>query len=230
MLARQDWSGLQKLLAFHAANGGIPWNYKRVDYLDCTGNDARIDTGVPGNNNTLKFELAYAVMSRSNWAGHFGNYDGEDKRCWRVIQGPTTAQRNMYIGANNRKAGSASVITVVNESTGDTVGIRVDYELSYGKCVSHSADGTTSTLTITDDTTQDESTTNICIGAVKTSSTGGTHKGRFWYCKIWSHDALIRDYVPCVRKSDSKAGFYDLVNGTFNPSIGSAEFVAGMDA
>ena len=221
---------LKRLLFAHAAARGLQGNYRRVDYLDCTGNDARIDTGVPGNDNTLAFEFAYAVMSRSNYAGHFGNYDGENKRCWRVIQGTSSSPRNMLVGANNRKAGSSTSISVVSESTGDVIGIRVDYELSYGKCVTHGSDGTDTSTTITDDTTQDESTTNICIGAVKTSSTGGTHKGRFWHCKIWRGGELIRNYVPCVRKSDSKAGFYDLVNGTFNPSIGSAEFVAGMDA
>jgi hypothetical protein len=48
-----------------------------------------------------------------------------------------------------------------------------------------------------------------------------------WYCKMWdgSYDNLIRDYVPCYRKSDGIAGMYDLVTGRLFTSLGSEEFL-----
>lgn len=47
-----------------------------------------------------------------------------------------------------------------------------------------------------------------------------------WYCKMWdgSYENLIRDFVPCYRKSDGKGGMYDLVTGRLFPSMGSGEF------
>ena len=71
--------------------------------------------------------------------------------------------------------------------------------------------------------------TTIAVGASRPAVTGGSSKFRFYIFKMWSQDKLIRDYRPCIRKSDNKAGFYDMVNHTFNPSIGTADFIAGND-
>ena len=46
----------------------------------------------------------------------------------------------------------------------------------------------------------------------------------YYYVKIWDGETLVRHYVPVKRLSDDKYGFYDMVNGTFNPSIGSSDF------
>lgn len=42
-------------------------------------------------------------------------------------------------------------------------------------------------------------------------------------------DALIRDFVPCYRKSDNEAGLYDLVTNTFYTNAGSGSFLVGGD-
>ena len=34
-------------------------------------------------------------------------------------------------------------------------------------------------------------------------------------CKIYDDDELLRDLVPCYRKSDNEIGMYDLVNSVF---------------
>ena len=49
------------------------------------------------------------------------------------------------------------------------------------------------------------------------------------YCKIWEEDNLIRNLVPCYRKSDNKLGLYDIVNGKFYTNQGTGEFTAGPD-
>lgn len=45
-----------------------------------------------------------------------------------------------------------------------------------------------------------------------------------WYCKMWDGGNLIRDFVPCYRKSDGAAGLYDLVTETFFTNAGTGEF------
>ena len=83
------------------------------------------------------------------------------------------------------------------------------------------------------DSGYETSALNIYIGKNGPNASNSTTvpSNRFHdYVKIWKQGSLVRNYIPCYRKSDNKAGFYDTVNHTFNPSIGSAEFVAGNDA
>mgnify|MGYP007122046486 CR=1 FL=1 len=88
-----------------------------------------------------------------------------------------------------------------------------------------------SRVTESADETEAISTKNICIGSVSTTNTSGyATKARFYGSfKIFKQNELIRDYYPCVRLSDNTAGFFDVVNRTFNPSIGSVDFIAGND-
>lgn len=50
---------------------------------------------------------------------------------------------------------------------------------------------------------------------------------RLYYCKIWDDSMLVRDFIPCYRKSDTKPGMYDLVSETFFTNIGTGEFLYG---
>ena len=54
-------------------------------------------------------------------------------------------------------------------------------------------------------------------------------KGRIYYLKITINGSLKRNFVPCYRKSDSVAGFYDLVGGAFYTNKGSGTFTVGAD-
>lgn len=51
------------------------------------------------------------------------------------------------------------------------------------------------------------------------------YKGRVYSLKIWnSIGVLLGDFVPCVRKADSKPGIYNLVTGGFFTNQGTGEF------
>lgn len=53
-------------------------------------------------------------------------------------------------------------------------------------------------------------------------------KGKLFSFKIYDNGTLVRDFVPCTRDSDSKAGVYDIVNDVFYSSARSGvELVAG---
>ena len=47
---------------------------------------------------------------------------------------------------------------------------------------------------------------------------------RMYYCKIWSSWTLVRDYVPCYRKSDNVIWLYDVVNKQFYVNSWSGSF------
>ncbi|MBR6572201.1 MAG: hypothetical protein IKK77_00580 [Clostridia bacterium] len=48
-------------------------------------------------------------------------------------------------------------------------------------------------------------------------------------CKILDNGNLIRDYIPCYRKSDNVIGLYDLVENRFYTNQGTGIFVVGGD-
>lgn len=52
-------------------------------------------------------------------------------------------------------------------------------------------------------------------------------KGKMYYAKVIVNDEVVRDMVPCYRKSDGVIGMYDLVGGEFYPGTGT--FVNGPD-
>ena len=48
--------------------------------------------------------------------------------------------------------------------------------------------------------------------------------GKMYYFKIYDNNNLVRDLVPCYRKSDNVVGMYDLVNDVFYTNQGSGSF------
>lgn len=70
---------------------------------------------------------------------------------------------------------------------------------------------------------------SIYIGAIHASGTA-SYKGyaKFYSCQIYDNGILIRDYVP-AKNSSGVAGLYDMANGVFYKSAGSAEFIAGAE-
>lgn len=53
--------------------------------------------------------------------------------------------------------------------------------------------------------------------------------GEMKYIKLWSNGALIFDGIPCYRKSDNIAGFYDTVTEQLFASASSSNFGVGAD-
>ena len=59
-----------------------------------------------------------------------------------------------------------------------------------------------------------------------------TNKGKvqLYSLKLYDGNDLIRDFVPCYRKSDGTIGLYDLANARFYTNNGSGSFLKGEDA
>ena len=213
------------------SNGPLPPMYRRCDYLQTTGYNARIDTGVYGDDDTLSFDFDFAIMERANYGAVFGNHISDSYRCWRLTLGGnpgSSPPRNTLVTMHNRKAGSSPTLYLAPSGEG-YIGNRVNVQMSSGTCTATSG-SYSNTATAVTDTADPASTRNIGIGSGSPTQSGSNAMSiRFWHFKIWSQGALVRNYIPCVRVSDNKAGFYDLVNHTFNPSIGTVDFIASND-
>lgn len=50
---------------------------------------------------------------------------------------------------------------------------------------------------------------------------------KIYYFKMWDNITLVRDMIPCYRKSDNEIGMYDLVNNVFYTNAGTGTFTKG---
>jgi hypothetical protein len=53
--------------------------------------------------------------------------------------------------------------------------------------------------------------------------------GKLYYCKIWDNGTLVRDFIPCYRKSDNVIWMYDLANNQFYTNAWSGSFTKWAD-
>lgn len=58
----------------------------------------------------------------------------------------------------------------------------------------------------------------------------GYTSGKVYYCKITVGGTLVRNFVPCYRKSDNIVGLYDIVNGVFYTNAGTGNFAKGKNS
>lgn len=227
MLSKYEWSGLKNLIAIKAVKADpLPSTYQRYDWLLLTGHNAKIDTGVSGANSALKIVFDCMMLSNGTYGSYYGIFGNatSGKKYWvmrRPAQSDDSSVTKWMVCLGN--TGSQTVVAPYGAET--LLDKKTNYVFEYGKVI---ANGVVVTSAESSEAAYDG---NIMIGTTSSTSSGiALSQSRIWGFKMWNGEELVRDYIPCVRKSDSKAGFYDLVNGTFNPSIGSAEFVAGMDA
>ena len=201
----------------------IPSTYQRTDYLQAQGDTAVIDSGVPGNDDTLKFNICFNVDRETSYRGFFNNYSSETDNVWRLSMSPAgAAAYDMICGMNTRTNSAASV------NTGDTyIGKKTFVTVSKTEFTA-TVDGNVYTGSIaTAEGTANNAT--IYINTSRRAARTNTDVIKWYYFKIYSQGKLIRNYIPCYRKSDNKGGFYDTVNQTFNPSTGTTDFTAGND-
>ena len=70
---------------------------------------------------------------------------------------------------------------------------------------------------------------DACLLAINNAGTPGyaPAAAKLYGCRIYDDGVLVRDYVPCRRKSDSAVGLWDKVHDVFCENAGSGEFLLG---
>ena len=76
-----------------------------------------------------------------------------------------------------------------------------------------------------------ETGANFMLGALGDTTMGDTYFGRYkiYSTRISEQGILVRDFVPCYRKSDNVIGLYDAVNNILYTNAGSGTFTKGGD-
>ena len=180
----------------------LPNEYQEVEYLESTGTQY-IDTNFTPNINTK----AYAEFNVSTIP--CGLYSSDSNAS-------LSTNFSSYISGGGKwrfGSGSATVpisnnnfYTSVQDKTGITINGTnfYDYDITINDF--------TSTKTIT---------------LLRTNTIG--FKGKIYRFKLYDGNNIVRNFIPCYRKSDDEAGMYDVVNGVFYTNEGTGEFIVGED-
>ena len=211
--------GIVGLAAFVAADafaaGALPAGYTEVQYVGSSGSQ-NLNTGIaPKTTTRVVCDFQYTVV------------DGSAQCGW----GSTGNKESFFFGVAGDGTFKASVS---GNFTVSPTGVAAD-------TARHTFDISMSALKL-DGTAFANATTSPFSNAASgnTLYLFALHAGwspnvvnyasmRIYSCKIYDGETLVRDFVPVVRASDSKAGLYDFETDAFFGNGGTGDFSAGPE-
>lgn len=192
----------------------LPDEYQQVEYIQTTGTQY-IDSKVPlkGGLKTI-VDWIYEETSGSN--SYTGGHIGSPGNRWLI---GSQRQNKQYFFA----VGTGNTTTGIPFGNRDVVEAYWADKASYIK-----VNGVQSTYSFDHLTLGDEPSYTFYISAVnRDGRVSSRSKLTIYSWKFYQDDILVRDYVPCYRKSDRVAGLYDMVTNEFYTNDGTGEFVVG---
>lgn len=191
---------------------GVPSQYQVVDYIQSNGNQY-IDTGITGTNNTsieVDFASVGSVSANSNVAivGSWFNTPYSLRYSDSAVY--------FYYGSDQTDGGTGQAVTV--STSRHTIKTNKN-ELYFDGTLKH---------TYNANTFETEKPITI-FGQNGGASVARKSSIKLYRLKIYDGDILIRDYIPCYRKSNNEIGLYDVVNREFKINDGTGNFTKGSD-
>jgi len=200
----------------------LPDEYQEVSYLEnavTSAGSACIDTGVyPGDG--LETIVTMYVQDRTSYANFFGCKETSGSQYFVNFGGKTSWRIYFWYDSTNVYQ------AIPNYQAGDW------FEVDFQK-------GTSSIKNLRTGAVSSKATPATSYPALKVFLFDRNEDGapanptaypitmRFSGCRMFENGVLIRNFVPCYRKSDGKPGMYDLVGKQFYTNIGTKEFNLG---
>ena len=200
--------------------GRLPAEYQEVEYIQ-SSNTQYINTEVINQWTTLSVDMKF-IITQTNPSGY------EDWLFW--AKWSTTQSPTVYIWTESLKYLStwcwSNTTYVVKPIVLNTVHtLTVNYSSS-GRTWTYDEESFTSNMWISNNANN----TNWYMSFFSDGSTPVSKcYMKLYYGKITVNWALVRDLVPCYRKSDSVIGMYDVVNDVFYTNAGSWTFTKWPD-
>lgn len=189
----------------------LPKEYQQVDYIQSSGTQY-INTGVTGETQwNLKvqgnsiFQGTQIILGRASAAGYW----------FGIIDQSSGGQYGF--GVNNKSSILGTTLVNADISASNT-----------------SISGTVDNQNIvTRNITNSEYKNNTYLLFNSWADSSMTILGNFYtkcklyYAKCYQNDNIVREFVPCYRKSDNEVGLYDLINKIFYTNDGTGAFTYG---
>lgn len=195
--------------------------YQRVEYVYTAGGTNGgwfITDFIPDN--TTGMEMTYSVQKFSDIAMMGTRNSATDTRCYNFYPRATTVG---YVGWKTAQSWSIST------TAGTKYTVRTNW-LNSKKAVMLNADGTTkATKSITG--TLPAQATPIGIGRYNnaTNSPTSSREVTIYGARLSHGSEVVREYIPCYRKSDGEIGLYETFTDTFVTSANGGTLTKGSD-
>lgn len=193
-------------------------DFQEVEYIESTGTQ-HIDTGyIPNNNTRVVCDILWTEFNNSYWGG-FGAATSSTSRAYECYVFSSYVNWNFY----NHSYGA-------DGSLGYRGSTNTRYHIDANKRVFtiYNSSGTQLKQIAAQDGTFTAPYTMYLFGSHRASS--GHGKCRFYgHTFIYDNGTLVREFVPCYRKSDNVIGMWDKVNKQFYTNGGTGTFTKGGD-
>lgn len=206
------------MAAKEQGGGGLPDAFQQVEWIGtrASGHQPYIDTGIVANATVYHMTAKYIQTVSGDYYGigarlgdgstnqlcFFGHYNNLSEWAWRGwFYGPS-ATRNQIHEVDAVMRNGSQKITV---------------------------DGAESTYANTGDFNGTLNFYVFCRNNDGSAYSGYAYGMRYYYLQMCLDGVLVRDYIPCYRKSDGEIGMYDLVSNSFFANAGPGTFEKGDD-
>lgn len=191
----------------------LPKEYQQVEYIESTGTQF-IDTNLIFKSNT-RLSGGFLINSLYDRRQHvFGTYKTGNR--YRVSTGTTFDSNTVYYWFGSQ----AYVNKSINNDKALDVVITKDHVTIFNNKIS---------ILDTDLTLDVEfSENNVSITLFgERNPTYGFFIGKFYHFTAFEGETIVRNMIPCYRKSDGEVGMYDTVNDVFYTNQGTGTFIKG---
>ncbi len=195
-------------------NNNLPSEYQQVEYIASTGTQY-IDTGlIPSTNLSVEVEMKY--IKGTNIYGFNGAYES----------GKAFQLGLAYVDDNTVRISMNGGFKEPVGKTGLDINSFYTIKLSNGEQYVNDE--------LIDTQVYGALTSNKFLLFGRTSLDNNVvgiqqWNGQIKSFKAWEDGNLIKDFIPCYRKSDNVIGMYDLVNNVFYTNSGTGTFEKGND-
>jgi len=183
----------------------LPDEYQQVEYIESTGTQY-IDTGVIPNKHT---QIEVIADYTNTPAGKAACIIGSR------IAGAKDTMGILKLGAGTTRFDYGTSLSDIGTVTGKSI-----YKFNKNKAYVNGV------LKKEISAYDFNSTYNLTMFSMNTAGKQDNYatNGKIYACKIWEADIIVRDFVPCYRKSDSELGMYDLIEDKFYTNKGTGKF------
>ena len=194
----------------------LPSEYQEVDYIESSGTQY-IDTGMKANQNT-SVEITIEGLTNSSA---------------KILGSRSSATSNNFSILTGLVGGTLSLVTDFQNYQNN----RLSVNITNGLNDKYTIKINNSKMSINETEQAISSYTNFTTpGNIYIFNASGTYPAgyinastKLYYCKVWNNGTLVRNFIPCYRKSDNVIGLYDTVNDTFYTNAGTGDFTYGTE-
>lgn len=209
---------------------GLPSAYQQVQYISAaSANGAYIDLGIQYAHSAT-FEIGWVYTGDTLYlfgaTDNTGNYRCMLSGHYGGVTGTTyffTNSNGQYVAANYPKT-DTTVGKVMNQKVIVKPGVSTTNvkDIDSGEIIVLPSSADIGDYSVSNNL--------YLLGQNYHGNYRGNGLKQISYFKYWdSNDNLLRDMVPCYRKSDNVIGMYDLVSQTFFTNAGTGVFTVGED-